>query len=83
METETLIINSREDFAQWAMDRANCIIVEQGSSLATAARTGDESQIADAARRSSTPCSMLSTALSIPTDVLARQEPAFLPKCAS
>ena len=49
METETLIINSREDFAQWAMDRANCIIVEQGSSLATAARTGDESQIADAA----------------------------------
>ncbi|MCP1201039.1 hypothetical protein [Notoacmeibacter sp. MSK16QG-6] len=49
METETLIINSRDDFAQWAMDRANGIIVEQGSSLATAARTGDESQIADAA----------------------------------
>ncbi|MBO9422624.1 hypothetical protein J7481_24165 [Labrenzia sp. R4_2] len=49
METETLIINSREDFAQWAMDRANGIIVEQGSSLATAARTGDESRIADAA----------------------------------
>ena len=49
METETLIINSREEFAQWAIDRANGIIVEQGSSLATAARTGDESQIADAA----------------------------------
>jgi hypothetical protein len=49
METETLIINSREDYAQWAMDRANGIIVEQGSSLATAARTGDESRIADAA----------------------------------
>ena len=49
METETLIINSRDDFAQWAMDRANDIIVEQGSSLATAARIGDESQIADVA----------------------------------
>ena len=31
------------------MDRANDIIVEQGSSLATAARIGDESQIADVA----------------------------------
>ena len=49
METETLIINSREDFAQWAMDRANGIIEEQGSSLATAARSGDEAQLTGAA----------------------------------
>lgn len=49
METDTLIINNREEFAQWAIARANAILVEQGSNLATAARTGDENQIADAA----------------------------------
>ena len=42
METETLIINSREDFAQWAMDRANDIIVEQGSSLAATSAFGPQ-----------------------------------------
>jgi hypothetical protein len=49
METETLIINNREEFAQWAIARANAVLEEQGSNLATAARTGDENQIADAA----------------------------------
>ena len=49
METDTLIINSREEFAQWAIARANAVLEEQGSNLATAARTGDENQIADAA----------------------------------
>ena len=49
METKTLIINSREEFAQWAIERANTIIVEQGSALATAARSGDEAQLSGAA----------------------------------
>ena len=31
---DTLIINNREEFAQWAIDRANTIIIEQGSALA-------------------------------------------------
>ena len=49
METDTLIINNREEFAQWAIARANAVLEEQGSNLATAARSGDEEQIADAA----------------------------------
>ncbi|MEO9611543.1 MAG: hypothetical protein ABJG86_19340 [Nitratireductor sp.] len=49
METETLIINSREEFAQWAIERANAVLVEQGSNLATAARSGDEEQMTNAA----------------------------------
>ena len=49
MQTDTLIINNREEFAQWAIARANAVLEEQGSNLATAARTGDENQIADAA----------------------------------
>ena len=49
METDTLIINNREEFAQWAIARANAVLKEQGSNLATAARTGDENQLADAA----------------------------------
>jgi len=50
METDTLIINNREEFAQWAIARANAVLIEQGSNLATAARSGDEDQIADAAK---------------------------------
>ncbi|MGE3370962.1 MAG: hypothetical protein AB7I79_19580 [Rhizobiaceae bacterium] len=49
METDTLIINNREEFAHWAIARASAVLEEQGSNLATAARTGDENQIADAA----------------------------------
>ena len=49
METDTLIINNREEFAQWAIARANAVLEEQGSNLATAARTGDENQLTDAA----------------------------------
>ena len=49
MQTDTLIINNREEFAQWAIARANAVLEEQGSNLATAARAGDENQIADAA----------------------------------
>ena len=46
---DTMLINNREEFAQWAIDRANTIIVEQGSALATAARSGDEAQLSGAA----------------------------------
>ena len=46
---DTLIINNREEFAQWAIERANVIIVEQGSGLATAARSGNEAQLSSAA----------------------------------
>ena len=46
---DTMVINSREEFAQWAIERANTIIVEQGSALATAARSGDEAQLSGAA----------------------------------
>lgn len=49
METETLIINSREEFAQWAIERTNAVLVEQGSNLATAARSGDQEQMTNAA----------------------------------
>ena len=47
---DTLIINNREEFAQWAIERANSVIGEQGSALATAARSGDEAQLASAAK---------------------------------
>ncbi|ESZ32911.1 MULTISPECIES: hypothetical protein [Mesorhizobium] len=42
---ETRIIDSRDDFAQWAIDRANAILTDQGSELATVARNGNEAQI--------------------------------------
>ena len=45
---DSMIINNREEFAQWAIERANAIIVEQGSALATAARSGDEAQLSGA-----------------------------------
>ena len=47
---DTLIINNREELAQWAIERANSVIGEQGSALATAARSGDEAQLASAAK---------------------------------
>ncbi|KQU81791.1 hypothetical protein ASD12_32455 [Mesorhizobium sp. Root102] len=47
---ETRIIDSRDDFAQWAIDRSNAILTDQGSELATAARKGNEAQIAEAAQ---------------------------------
>ncbi|MEO4001874.1 hypothetical protein [Mesorhizobium sp. CAU 1732] len=47
---ETRIIDSRNDFAQWAIDRSNAILTDQGSQLATAARNGNEVQIGEAAR---------------------------------
>lgn len=46
---ETTTIGSRADFAQWAIERANAIIAEQGANLAAAARDGDDDKVADAA----------------------------------
>lgn len=46
---ETPIISNREEFARWAIERANAVIVEQGSTLATAARSGNEAQLSEAA----------------------------------
>ena len=46
METETVTIESRNDFAQWAIERARAIVVEQGGNLAIAARDMDEPAIA-------------------------------------
>jgi hypothetical protein len=47
---DTKIIDSREDFAQWAIERANAILTDQASDLATAARNGNEAQIDKTAR---------------------------------
>lgn len=47
---ETRIIDSRNDFAQWAIDRSNAILTDQGSELATAARKGNEAEIAETAQ---------------------------------
>ncbi|BCH12263.1 MAG: hypothetical protein EOR78_30250 [Mesorhizobium sp.] len=47
---ETRIIDSRNDFAQWAIDRSNAIVTDQGSELATAARKENEAQIAETAQ---------------------------------
>ena len=46
---ETMIINDRDDFAQWAIERTKSILADQGSDVATAARTGDEDRMGDAA----------------------------------
>ncbi|WP_295807594.1 hypothetical protein [uncultured Nitratireductor sp.] len=46
---ETITINTRDEFAEWAIERANSILTDQRSALATAARTGDETQITQAA----------------------------------
>lgn len=46
---ETATIESRADFAQWAIERASAIIAEQGGNLALAAREGSDETIAAAA----------------------------------
>ena len=46
---ETMTVNSRDDFAQWAIARARSILEDQGSDLATAVRNEDERRIGEAA----------------------------------
>ncbi len=43
---ETVTIENRTDFSQWAIERARAIVAEQGSDLALAARDMDEDAIA-------------------------------------
>ncbi|MCX8998045.1 hypothetical protein NOF55_13120 [Rhizobiaceae bacterium BDR2-2] len=46
---ETVTIENRSDFAQWAIERAGAIIADQGSNLALAARDGEDGKIAESA----------------------------------
>lgn len=46
---ETTTIESRADFAQWAIERTSAIIAEQGGNLALAARDSGDERIAEAA----------------------------------
>jgi hypothetical protein len=45
---ETVTIDSRSDFLQWAIERARQIVSEEGTSLALAARDMDEKRIGEA-----------------------------------
>ncbi|MCF1485160.1 MULTISPECIES: hypothetical protein [Rhizobium/Agrobacterium group] len=42
---DTVTIETRADFANWAIERARTIVAEQGGHLALAARDMDEAQI--------------------------------------
>jgi hypothetical protein len=46
--TDTISVSTRTDFANWAIERARAIVVEQGGDLALAARDLDEAAIATA-----------------------------------
>ncbi|MCT8999946.1 hypothetical protein [Chelativorans intermedius] len=46
---ETMTVNNRDDFAQWAIARAQSILEDQGSDLATAVRNEDEPRIGETA----------------------------------
>jgi hypothetical protein len=46
---ETVTIENRTDFAQWAIERASAIIADQGGNLAVAARDNDDAKIAESA----------------------------------
>ena len=43
-----MTVNSRDDFAQWAIERTKSILTEQGSELASAARCGDDARMGEA-----------------------------------
>jgi hypothetical protein len=45
---ETITIDNRSDFIQWAIERARQIVSEQGTGLAVAARDMDEKKIGEA-----------------------------------
>ncbi|TCL63652.1 hypothetical protein [Rhizobium sp. BK251] len=46
---ETMTIENRSDFAQWAIERASAIVADQGANLALASREGEDATIATAA----------------------------------
>jgi hypothetical protein len=47
--TETMAIENRSDFAQWAVERSRAIVAEQGGDLALAARDMSDDKITEAA----------------------------------
>lgn len=46
---DTVNIENRSDFAQWAVERASAIVAGEGGDLALAAREGTDETIASAA----------------------------------
>jgi hypothetical protein len=46
---ETMSIENRSDFAQWAIERSRAIVAEQGGNLALAARDMSDDKIAETA----------------------------------
>ncbi|MGE7368869.1 hypothetical protein ACQKKX_07305 [Neorhizobium sp. NPDC001467] len=44
---ETVTIETRADFAQWAIERARAIVADQGGNLALAARDLQDDKIAE------------------------------------
>lgn len=46
---ESMAIENRADFAQWAIERSRAIVAEQGGNLALAARDMSDDQIAETA----------------------------------
>ncbi len=44
---DTMTIENRADFAQWAIERARAIVVDEGGNLALAARDMEEGKIAE------------------------------------
>lgn len=47
---EAMTVNSRDDFAQWAIERTKSILTDQGSDLASAARCGDDARMGERKR---------------------------------
>jgi hypothetical protein len=46
---ETMSIENRSDFAQWAIERSRAIVAEQGGNLALAARDMSDDKITETA----------------------------------
>lgn len=44
---ETMSIENRSDFAQWAIERSRAIVADQGGNLALAARDMSDDKIAE------------------------------------
>ena len=47
---EPRIVDSRDDFALWSIDRGNAILTDQGSNLVTASRNVDQAQTRETAQ---------------------------------
>ncbi|MGF9694577.1 hypothetical protein AAIH46_17295 [Rhizobium sp. 0TCS1.26] len=46
---DSVTIENRSDFAQWAIERASAIVADQGGNLALAARDESDEKVADTA----------------------------------